>query len=301
MCFFFPGGRSKARRPWEFPFLFNITSLPTSENLRLVELRVFSKSLLSTGSSAPKDNYRLKITIEQDNTLLFKSKQKIDHTRITTDGFIVFDVTDIIEKSLTTLKGSMLVKLTLRDKKQIYTRSSNLRKNDNILNNDDDAIIVMFSEDHDFLKKYKQAQEQQHHADLLGRFKRGAKRHKTKRRKHGEKKKNRTYKHDKNLKCSKHDFYVDFDEIGWGKWIVYPKRFNAHLCIGKCPSPVDQHLNPTNHAVMQSLMRLKNPSSVPEPCCVPTKLSALSMLYYEYDEIVVRHHEDMAVDECGCR
>ena len=101
--------------------------------------------------------------------------------------------------------------------------------------------------------------------------------------------------------CKRTDMVVDFDKIGWGKWIIYPKTFNAYMCKGKCHLNTGQELDTTNHAILQSLMRMKNRSLVSRPCCVPTKLSALSMLYYDKRELVVKHHEDMIVEECGCR
>ncbi|MBN3300187.1 NOD2A protein, partial [Amia calva] len=100
--------------------------------------------------------------------------------------------------------------------------------------------------------------------------------------------------------CRKVDMWVDFDQIGWKDWIVYPKRYNAFRCEGDCPSPVDESFNPTNHAYMQSLLKLYQPDRVSCPSCVPTRLSPLSMLYYENEEVVLRHHEDMIVEECGC-
>ncbi|XP_036382147.1 nodal homolog 2-A-like [Megalops cyprinoides] len=100
--------------------------------------------------------------------------------------------------------------------------------------------------------------------------------------------------------CRKVDMWVDFDQIGWNEWIVYPKRYNAFRCEGDCPSPVDESFNPTNHAYMQSLLKLYHPERVTCPSCVPTRLSPLSMLYYENDGVVLRHHEDMIVEECGC-
>ncbi|XP_071014905.1 nodal homolog [Oncorhynchus clarkii lewisi] len=100
--------------------------------------------------------------------------------------------------------------------------------------------------------------------------------------------------------CRKIDMWVDFDHIGWNEWIVYPKRYNAFRCEGECPTPVDESFSPTNHAYMQSLLRLYHPDRVGCPSCVPTRLSPLSMLYYGDEDVVLRHHEDMIVEECGC-
>uniref|UniRef100_A0A8C7QL75 TGF-beta family profile domain-containing protein n=1 Tax=Oncorhynchus mykiss TaxID=8022 RepID=A0A8C7QL75_ONCMY len=100
--------------------------------------------------------------------------------------------------------------------------------------------------------------------------------------------------------CRKVDMWVDFDQIGWNEWIVYPKRYNAFRCEGECPTPVDESFSPTNHAYMKSLLRLYHPDRVGCPSCVPTRLSPLSMLYYGDEDLVLRHHEDMIVEECGC-
>ncbi|XP_075999729.1 nodal-related 2 [Genypterus blacodes] len=101
--------------------------------------------------------------------------------------------------------------------------------------------------------------------------------------------------------CRRVDLHVDFHQIGWGSWIVFPKRYNAYRCEGSCPGPLGEDLNPTNHAYMQSLLRHYHPDRVASPCCAPTKMSPLSMLYYENGEMILRHHEDMIVDECGCQ
>ena len=111
----------------------------------------------------------------------------------------------------------------------------------------------------------------------------------------------RWYRAPRHEQCQMWDFKVDFDFIGWGQWIITPKQFNAGFCYGECPSPLEDKFKPTNHAMLQTLMRQKRPRLAPPTCCVPVKLRPLSMLYFEYDEIVVRHHENMIATECGCR
>lgn len=51
--------------------------------------------------------------------------------------------------------------------------------------------------------------------------------------------------------CRRVDLRVDFNKIGWGSWIVFPKKYNAYRCEGTCPGPLGEDLNPTNHAYMQ--------------------------------------------------
>ena len=41
---------------------------------------------------------------------------------------------------------------------------------------------------------------------------------------------------------------------------------------------------------------------MPAPCCVPTALSAISLLYVDDDDkVVLRNYRDMVVEACGCR
>ncbi|EFN87871.1 Bone morphogenetic protein 10 [Harpegnathos saltator] len=115
--------------------------------------------------------------------------------------------------------------------------------------------------------------------------------------------------------CRRSPLYVDFSLITYDEWIVAPPGYEAYQCVGKCFFPLADHLSPTQHAIVQTklhgalqhLPRNKNMSDnkiVGRACCVPTKLTSISLLYvgdatnsvtYEYD------FQDMVVVECGCR
>lgn len=56
---------------------------------------------------------------------------------------------------------------------------------------------------------------------------------------------------DRSQLCRKVKFQVDFNLIGWGSWIIYPKQYNAYRCEGECPNPVGEEFHPTNHAYIQ--------------------------------------------------
>ncbi|XP_040203382.1 nodal homolog 2-A-like [Rana temporaria] len=100
--------------------------------------------------------------------------------------------------------------------------------------------------------------------------------------------------------CRKVDMFVDFETIGWGEQIVYPKRYNAYRCEGSCPVPLNELFKPSNHAYIKSLVKFNNPDKVECMLCAPVKMKPLSMLMYEREKIVLKHHEDMVVEDCGC-
>ncbi|XP_041928752.1 protein DVR-1 [Alosa alosa] len=102
--------------------------------------------------------------------------------------------------------------------------------------------------------------------------------------------------------CKPRRLYIDFKDVGWQDWIIAPQGYMANYCHGECPFPLSESLNGTNHAILQTLVHSFDPKGTPQPCCVPIKLSPISMLYYDNnDNVVLRHYEDMVVDECGCR
>ncbi|KAM8748855.1 protein DVR-1 isoform 1-T1 [Acanthopagrus schlegelii] len=102
--------------------------------------------------------------------------------------------------------------------------------------------------------------------------------------------------------CKARRLYIDFKDVGWQDWIIAPQGYMANYCQGECPFPLSESLNGTNHAILQTLVHSLDPHGTPQPCCVPIRLSPISMLYYDNnDNVVLRHYQDMVVDECGCR
>lgn len=102
--------------------------------------------------------------------------------------------------------------------------------------------------------------------------------------------------------CKRHSMNVDFAEVGWSDWIVAPPGYEAFYCRGECNFPIPAHLNTTNHAIVQTMVNSVNPSQVPKPCCVPTQLSSISMLYLDdNNKVVLKNYNEMVVTACGCR
>ncbi|XP_071347986.1 inhibin subunit beta Ab [Trachinotus anak] len=105
--------------------------------------------------------------------------------------------------------------------------------------------------------------------------------------------------------CCKRQFYVNFKDIGWNDWIIAPSGYHANYCEGDCPnhmaslsgSSLSFHSTVINHYRMRGYSPFQNIKS----CCVPTKLRAMSMLYYnEEQKIIKKDIQNMIVEECGC-
>uniref|UniRef100_F1L0N1 Bone morphogenetic protein 3 n=1 Tax=Ascaris suum TaxID=6253 RepID=F1L0N1_ASCSU len=103
-------------------------------------------------------------------------------------------------------------------------------------------------------------------------------------------------------KCGKRKLLVQFRDIGWEHWIIAPKSFEAHYCSGSCPFPLQKEVNPSNHAIVQSIIHTigLNPY-VPAVCCAPDKMDSLTLLYFdEMDNVVLKNYPKMIVSSCAC-
>uniref|UniRef100_A0A8C8I386 Inhibin beta B chain n=1 Tax=Oncorhynchus tshawytscha TaxID=74940 RepID=A0A8C8I386_ONCTS len=104
--------------------------------------------------------------------------------------------------------------------------------------------------------------------------------------------------------CCRRQFYIDFRLIGWNDWIIAPAGYYGNYCEGSCPAymaGVPGSASSFHTAVVnQYRMRGMSPGSV-NSCCIPTKLSTMSMLYFDDEyNIVKRDVPNMIVEECGC-
>ena len=102
-------------------------------------------------------------------------------------------------------------------------------------------------------------------------------------------------------RCRRHPLYVDFNDVGWHKWIIAPSGYDAFFCLGECRFPLADHMNSSSHAMVQTLVNSVN-RAVPRACCVPTSLSPIALLYLDpQDRVVLKNYQDMVVEGCGCR
>ncbi|KAJ7415744.1 Bone morphogenetic protein 3 [Willisornis vidua] len=103
--------------------------------------------------------------------------------------------------------------------------------------------------------------------------------------------------------CARRYLKVDFADVGWSEWIISPKSFDAYYCSGECQFPILKALKPSNHATIQSIVRAVGVvPGIPEPCCVPDKMSSLSILFFDENKnVVLKVYPNMTVESCVCR
>nr|ACK76230.1 myostatin [Gobiocypris rarus] len=95
-------------------------------------------------------------------------------------------------------------------------------------------------------------------------------------------------------RCCRYPLTVDFEDFGWD-WIIAPKRYKANYCSGECDY---MHLQKYPHT---HLVNKANPRGTAGPCCTPTKMSPINMLYFNSKEqIIYGKIPSMVVDRCGC-
>lgn len=102
--------------------------------------------------------------------------------------------------------------------------------------------------------------------------------------------------------CRRTSLRVNFKDIGWDSWIVAPPEYDAFECRGLCYHPLTDESTPSKHALIQTLMNIRDPKKANMACCVPIKLDPITVMYQENGRLTIRYlYEEMKVAECGCR
>lgn len=101
--------------------------------------------------------------------------------------------------------------------------------------------------------------------------------------------------------CRKENLYVNFEDLNWQDWMIIPRGYSANFCAGECNFPMKPDMFATNHAMIQLLVALKDPSKAPLPCCAPSKLAPISLIYRIDDKTyVLKTKKNMSVESCAC-
>lgn len=92
--------------------------------------------------------------------------------------------------------------------------------------------------------------------------------------------------------CCRYPLRVNFVEFGWD-WVIAPTGYTANYCSGECRY---RHLenNPQAYLIQQT------PGGT-GPCCTPSKMAPLAMLYFDHEHTVLyTFMQKMVVVRCGC-
>ncbi|XP_048356254.1 bone morphogenetic protein 2 [Sphaerodactylus townsendi] len=265
-------------------FFFNLTSIPSGEFITSAELQVFREHLEDAFETNSSSYHRINIyeIIKPESEASKDPVTRLLDTRVVhhnASKWETFDVTPAIMRWIAHGQpnhGFVIEVVHLENESSISKRHVRISRS---LHQDDASwsmvrpLLVTFGHDGKGQPLHKREKRQVKH------------------------------KQRKRLKsnCKRHPLYVDFNDVGWNDWIVAPPGYSAFYCHGECPFPLADHLNSTNHAIVQTLVNSVN-SKIPKACCVPTELSAISMLYLDENEkVVLKNYQDMVVEGCGCR
>ncbi|XP_008640279.2 PREDICTED: bone morphogenetic protein 2 [Corvus brachyrhynchos] len=265
-------------------FFFNLTSIPNEESITSAELQIFRKQVHGAFENNSSYHHRINIyeiikpatATSKDPVTRLLDTRLVHHNASKWESF---DVTPAVLRWIAHGQPNhgFVVEVVHLDKEN--SASKRHVRISRSLHQDEDSwsqlrpLLVTFGHDGKGHPLHKREKRQAKHKQR--------KRHK--------------------YSCKRHPLYVDFNDVGWNDWIVAPPGYSAFYCHGECPFPLADHLNSTNHAIVQTLVNSVN-SKIPKACCVPTELSAISMLYLDENEkVVLKNYQDMVVEGCGCR
>ncbi|XP_063785924.1 nodal homolog 2-A-like [Pseudophryne corroboree] len=285
---------------------FDLSPILRTEELRLVQLRVH----FPTFKKSSNVTLAIYCTMNGQGKLLLGSI--MTNMPVKQPSFWkTFNITKMMEQYLHLQSENTLANRADRDTRSIdmperedasshseYTRNMNHVPLHKIAT--DQAIIVFFTKDTSLSRTMSPGLIKK----LSVSSKRMAEFHRKKKTRHNKQQTtplitNSTLAEEQKPLCRKVDMLVDFKEIGWDNWVVYPKKYNAYQCVGTCHTPLKEKSKTTNYDYIKSFVKLQDSEQVECSACAPLKMRPLSMLFYENKDLILRHHEYMIVEDCG--
>ncbi|GCB73554.1 hypothetical protein scyTo_0002633 [Scyliorhinus torazame] len=98
--------------------------------------------------------------------------------------------------------------------------------------------------------------------------------------------------------CKLEELSIDFDRLSYD-WILVPKLYNIHNCVGSCRIPLLG--NVSNHVVLLIKMQEQGLPTKREPCCVPVEYSELLLAVVNDESSMITVYKNMVAEECKCR
>uniref|UniRef100_A0A3B3CXE8 Bone morphogenetic protein 5 n=1 Tax=Oryzias melastigma TaxID=30732 RepID=A0A3B3CXE8_ORYME len=276
---------SQQRRHFK-EFRFDLTQIPDGEAVTAAEFRIYKDR-----SHARYENITLKVTIYQvikeyqnkdAETFLLDSK----NIQASDGGWLVFDITATSNHWVMNPQQNLGLQLCVET---LDGRSINIKAAGIIGRNGPQSkqpfLVAFFKASGVLLRSVRAA---------------GGKKKNQNRNKSNNRQDSSNYNISMSP-CKKHELYVSFRDLGWQDWIIAPEGYAAFYCDGECSFPLNAHMNATNHAIVQTLVHLMFPDNVPKPCCAPTKLNAISVLYFDdSSNVILKKYRNMVVRSCGC-
>ncbi|XP_067840444.1 growth/differentiation factor 6-A [Heptranchias perlo] len=290
-------------------YLFDISNLPTTDELVGAELRIFRKFPENLHAALSRGGSMYRILLYSCQELGNHPPKRLDSRTVDildadSSKWQVFDVWELMKSHIPASLLCLDVEI-ISDYSQEASDPRLLGFNRSDLQPQEKALLVAFSntgkrenlfrEIRDKIKSLGGSDSLQasHEPNVKRRRKRRTAFSSRPGRGSGKKARSR---------CSRKPLHVNFKELGWDDWIIAPLDYEAYHCEGICDFPLRSHLEPTNHAIIQTLMNSMDPESTPPSCCVPAKLSPISILYIDSgNNVVYKQYEDMVVESCGCR
>ncbi|KAM3863432.1 bone morphogenetic protein 5 [Diretmus argenteus] len=274
-------------------FRFDLTQIPDGEAVTAAEFRIYKDH-----SHTRYDNITLKVSIYQvikeyqnkdAETFLLDSKK----VAASDGGWLVFDITATSNHWVMNPQQNMGLQLCVET---VDGRSINIKSAGIVGRNGPQSkqpfLVAFFKASEVLLRSVRAAG--------------GKKKNHNRNKSANQQESSRAPKTDHNTSeqkqaCKKHELYVSFRDLGWQDWIIAPEGYAAFYCDGECSFPLNAHMNATNHAIVQTLVHLMFPDNVPKPCCAPTKLNAISVLYFDdSSNVILKKYRNMVVRSCGC-